>query len=125
MLTIPLASMCLIAQIGSAVHLVMVRHRICPEHGEVVDAVRQHGLTHGPEWTPSASLRSPAAPRGPHEHDHCLFALERREQLCAGGGPVFARIAAPVRAAPPPAALALAPRAIALYVVAPKSSPPA
>jgi hypothetical protein len=124
-LTIPLVLLCIGAQVGSATHFVLVRHRICPEHGELVDAARAHGTAAALDVTTRISAEAPSESWGPHGHDHCLFALDRRERECQAA--TAERAALPVQAAAvaPPGAVAVPPAGTALYFIAPKSSPPA
>lgn len=128
-LTLGLAVLCLAAQLAGTVHLALVTHVTCAEHGELVEA-GDAGL--GPaarsrQAAPSASgqrLAAAEAREGAHGHEHCLASALRRAAAPLeapghlGPAPAPAPLARP-RPAPAPAA------AIALLAVAPKASPPA
>ena len=125
-LTVPLAGVCLLAQLLSAGHLVIVRHEMCLEHGVAVDAgSHEHASTPSPANAPSPSraLVSREGLEAEHGHEHCLAAFERRDRTLLPPSAAVLLAAAPVRSAP---ALGVAVRApgVALLLLAPKSSPP-
>lgn len=121
-----IAGLCMVAQLLSLAHLVVVEHERCPEHGELI-----HGDGHeadslaAPVSIPAATRARvlPAHPDEPDaEHDHCLSATERRDLR-------LARVDAPAMM-PPAQSDAHPHRATtpavtrALYRSAPKTSPP-
>lgn len=81
----------LLAQLFSLVHMGVVRHERCAEHGELVEvspgaAAATSSLAHEEAWThggapgdegalPSVSSGAPAEHDGHDEHDHCQLAL--------------------------------------------------
>jgi len=121
------STLLLAAQLITLGHLLIVRHTICPEHGE---AIHSESLSHAQATSPSdesaaagAALGS-GAPPTEHAHDHCLARANPRER--------FALLRAPhVLADPPPptaillslSAVSMAP-AVAALLIAPKNSPP-
>jgi hypothetical protein len=118
------ALLALTAQLGSAVHLALVSHVACPDHGELVEVATPRSADRASDATRSAALALDSSPAAAHGHDHCAIATFRREQSAAPRGhaaalPVPRSIASLVHlpdASPPPA--------IALLSLAPKSSPP-
>jgi hypothetical protein len=114
-----LAALAVAGQLFGVVHLALVQHVTCAEHGELIEAGSASVQTAAPITGPSVSR---AAVEG-HGHDHCAIALLRRQQ---------ARV---TTARPGPLALALAPHAsvtiasfsniaIDILSLAPKNSPP-
>jgi hypothetical protein len=123
-----LAWLVLVTQVSSFAHLLVVRHAVCPEHGELIhphegdsasfaDAVVSSGVL------PRVVIR--ASDGATDDHVHCPVAMHRRETAVL---PPCASTVAPVRA-PEIEVLALntAPRppSVALFRLAPKNSPPA
>jgi hypothetical protein len=120
---------CLALQLSGTIHLALVQHAICAEHGEAMDVGDGHGHL--------ATAAKPAAARavggvyaGAGEnpasdaHHHCPLDEDRNTHALV----VYAALVGPqvaVPALPPPhAQLAkLAPRE--LQLLAPKTSPPA
>ena len=110
----------LVAQLIGLVHQSTAQHSVCPEHGELI-----HGRTVAGTWSgPEASAdRVPQAPSD--DHDVCELAAASHERseppdhaLSVATAPDTERAAAPLPT--------LAPRAsLALYLTAPKTSPPA
>jgi hypothetical protein len=125
--TTSVVAVCLLAaQASQVLHQLLVRHEICAEHGEVVEG---GGHADGP-----ASLAARAAPVQSgvravgdgelHAHDRCLAAL-------GDGDAVTRDVAALARDLVSGTRLLARPttpdgrRAIPLYRLAPKNSPPA
>lgn len=108
------------SQVAPLVHLALVRHATCPEHGELIELGA--GAVHGAPAPEGSVSRSPAAGED-HEHDHCLLACQPRQDAArvvalAGSLPATERSAPgvqPASAAP----------GVPLLRVAPKQSPPA
>lgn len=127
MTRIALALVCLAAQVGAGIHAVAVRHERCAEHGEVV-----HGDDHGHGAVAGAeprALRAPqlddgaAAASHDEDHDHCAVPLLRRQAEPGFCLPALIAPGAPPSVPAPVAAPVVATRA--LYLLAPKASPPA
>ena len=114
-------------QLALAMHAPETAHRVCEEHGELVDDAGAAHLGGEPAHTPAATEIASAQRDAPHAgHEHCPFGtlLQQTGSL--------ASLAPPVSAAPPHLVhlVAVAPRApsgtpIPLYRLAPKTSPPA
>jgi hypothetical protein len=112
--------------VGS-LHAAAVRHVACPEDGELVDAPPQAARQEAGRSTnspaPLAERDPPAAPVSGQDHQHCAVVaqahLRARQQSRSAVGtipPVFTPVSA-VSAMPRP-------RTAALYLLAPKASPP-
>ncbi len=109
----------LVAQLIGLVHLT-AEHSVCPEHGELI-----HGRTVAGEWSgPQSTVdREPRAPS--EDHDVCELSAASHERSAPPDHSLAVDTAPDVEhaVAPPPA---LVPRAsLALYLTAPKTSPPA
>lgn len=76
--------LCLLAQFSAALHLVLVEHAHCAQHGEWVHVDGEHGghAAHAVEAArsevPSQAVTGAADEQG-HDHDHCLVGSERRK----------------------------------------------
>src|SRR3954471_1831662 len=121
---------CMALQLGGTIHLAVVQHAICAEHGEAIDVGRAHRHVPAPaadgrERRLHAGLAGhDGAPADPSHH-HCALEEDRSTHaLAVHAALVGPRIASLTALAPPHAPLAvLAPRALRL--LAPKTSPPA
>ena len=119
------AGVCLLAQLGGFVHLVLVRHETCLEHASM-----GHGETAAPARAAArtAPLRARllGQPAAQHADDHCLLlALRKRDGL---DGPLALAGALPdPRSTPTLSALTAhqGPPPVPLLRLAPKASPPA
>ncbi len=123
------AGLCLLVQLVGMAHLVLVRHDVCPAHGEVMHGGDAHAAEIHAGDGESAGRRAvtvraarAAEVRGDAD-DHCQALTERRDVAppiapCAHIDGLVADIGPP----PPTAPSA---RARALYRLAPKISPPA
>jgi len=126
-----LIATCLALQLAGTLHLMVVEHELCFEHGEAVDVAGSAHHDHGgrvPAGTDrSASEISATSGRDGHgatSHDHCPQVEDR-----AGRALIVARA---FEGAPPPTLLAMvaAPSTPwtlsvdALRLLAPKTSPP-
>jgi hypothetical protein len=104
------STLLLAAQLLTLGHLLIVRHTICPEHGEAIHS--------------SARSETQALPPAEHAHDHCLAQANARERfalLPAADLTIGPLLLAPLR--PSLAAVALTP-AVSVLLLAPKNSPP-
>jgi hypothetical protein len=125
------AAVSLVAQLSSSIHLFLVPHVSCPEHGELIHESQHTGSSaaHTEERSSAGGAQFPAVQGvperdGAHDHDHCFAATDRRDGLCVAscawsvaGGP-------PSSATSPFRASTLGSPAIALLLLAPKNSPP-
>jgi hypothetical protein len=115
------------AQLLTLGHLLIVRHTVCPEHGEALHS-SAHSETQAlppthEDATSDAALDSGAAPAD-HAHDHCLAQANTRERFALlpalDSMPVPLLLAATL---PSLSAVGVAP-AMAVLLLAPKNSPP-
>jgi hypothetical protein len=121
------STLLLAAQFLTLGHLLIVRHTICPEHGE---AIHSNALNQAPAMRPTheGAAANPAlgggAPPAEHAHDHCLARANTRERFAllpapdSAPGPLLAATTLPLLAA-----VGAAP-AVAVLRLAPKNSPP-
>ena len=107
------------AELAPAGHALLVRHVVCAEHGEATHATApDDGAVAPPDDARSAVASTTASD---DEHEHCRMVVLR-------GRAAHSHSELAVRLAPPPALLDpsrdAAPPAIAVFRLAPKSSPP-
>jgi hypothetical protein len=112
--------------LSAVAHFALVRHAVCDEHGELVDVDAATSVHPASEASPASELSSQkSSSHSGRDHEHCGVLAHLRPHLSA---PVFAGIPARV-AAVPKVAIAICPssppRAIPVYWLAPKNSPPA
>jgi len=121
----------LLPMLSTYVHLLLVQHSTCPEHGEIIDQpagqptpadslsrVQRHASQAQPAWQSTESGDE-------HRHAHCAFVLSRR-QVFAACAALSAYLAPPIEHPAPPAHRDVRPVArIADFRLAPKQSPPA
>jgi hypothetical protein len=126
-----LAALVVMAFLGNSlagyIHKAVERHARCPEHGEIIHVRGELAQTPA-DTAAAASPGSHARPVAPdensHEHEHCYLCPSTRERLSTVSvasvvfdtGPTLARLAVPTQAEPARADI---------YIVAPKTSPPA
>ena len=122
-LTLLLGLFAAYSQVSSTLHWVLVQHVRCADHGEWVHVGEGHHAQeaeHATQTSPSGA----AADGETHGHDHCHFLVDPRTfavilpprvVLAQAGEWIGAGIAGPPDAG----------RQIALYELAPKTSPPA
>lgn len=115
------AAIALLGQLTTTLHMAVVEHATCPEHGETVHVVRRNA-DRGPSSMALGAAHVKAA-SDESAHEHCAVGLQQRHRLSVSP--------AQEDRAPQPSALrarAIAgltrPPAIALLVLAPKNSPP-
>ena len=121
-------ALCLLTQLGTATHLLFVRHAFCAAHGIAVDVDGQSadGHTHRSTTKAATDALGQAGDEAEHEaHDHCALAIHRWARATL----------ASASALPQPAPLVLVserePIRVAqssgahLLFLAPKTSPPA
>lgn len=122
-----LALVALVAQLSGSAHLLLVRHALCPEHGELIHptdeaepalrAVAQHAKT--------AFVRPEAETELGHGHGHCPIAAQRRERGALIAAWVHVHASAWSFASRVPAPNLVSSCAAAILRFAPKNSPPA
>ena len=121
------SSFLVLVQALTAFHLALVRHSICPEHGEPIHV--RSGIVAIPQEAPEPSsedvARRPSVPllaQGPHEH--CMLLIQRRDLLSEAASFTAATCHGPDG---PDAALDNQHplRRSELLMLAPKHSPPA
>jgi len=117
------AYVCLATHLAGMLHILVVRHATCPDHGEVVHgpapAVVEVALPPGP------SARNATREPAEESDEHCLMVATRRRDMAAlaPGHQVVAQAPATATLDAPATIAAAPPRA--LLRVAPKTSPPA
>jgi hypothetical protein len=117
----------LAAQLLTLGHLLIVRHTICPEHGEAIHSAspgETQALRPSHEGATNAPALDVGATPAEHAHDHCLAQANTRERLALL--PAADLMTGPLLLAPPLpslASIALTP-AVAVLLLAPKNSPP-
>jgi hypothetical protein len=116
---------CCVAQLSAFVHLALVRHAACPEHGEWVHVDGPPQLHAAHETKPTTDGPALDALDEAHGHDHCLIALSGRERTTLAATQQLPR--------PPSDRVVAAPRgppanrlhaSLAPLHFAPKNSPP-
>lgn len=127
LLALPLVLVCALAYLGSAAHFVLVQHRTCLEHGEMMhEGEVEQGEASGQVRASFADKRlaRAEAPASVHGSDaHCAQAFLRRVTPSPVG--VMLSLEAPVQSEPVLEAVseAVEPQVDCLHL-APKSSPP-
>lgn len=123
---VPLAWICLVAQLSGFAHFFVVQHAICPEHAEVIeihdDGLAQHHAAQNQSntYTTDATQHS-----GGHiPHDHCVLAALQHNQLSTQPSAATTLSQTGQRLPPVPSHTVFT-DGIPLYSLAPKNSPPA
>jgi hypothetical protein len=119
----------LAGQLSTLLHVLVVEHQRCPEHGELVHAPFRHSPPRAQAALALAGGGDRATVVAPTDaaaddstDDHCLSLVHRRDALVGGAAaqaPVLLQTAARATT-PPPAIAPLARR----WMLAPKTSPP-
>ncbi len=110
----------LVAQASGFIHFAFVQHVTCPEHGELVhraDAGR-------PGSGESAALYGASGSSG-DPHEHCVDSWIRRELATPGERGRAVQLPPPSGSAAKPGLAGPAGPRFALFLLAPKNSPPA
>lgn len=126
---VPFAYICFFAYLSGFAHFAFVRHGVCAEHGEVIHFDNSHSKAHAGDlrlWSSASEVAAVSQSAGSSSgagHDHCILAHERRNQA----KPSTAKVGlAPVSHLQPPARCAGCElKSLAVYELAPKTSPPA
>ena len=121
------STLLLAAQLLTLGHLLIVRHTICPEHGEAIHSGSPNETQALPltnEGATSDPSSGSGAPPAEHAHDHCLAQANTRERFALL--PAADSMPGPLLLAPPRPSLAAvaATPAVAVLRLAPKNSPP-
>jgi hypothetical protein len=122
-----ISTLLLAAQLLTLGHLLIVRHTICPEHGEAIHSAspsETQALRPSHEGATNAPALDVGATPAEHAHDHCLAQANTRERfalLPAADLTTGPLLLAPLR--PSLAAVVLTP-AVGVLLLAPKTSPP-
>jgi hypothetical protein len=118
----------LAAQLLSLVHMLVVRHSMCPEDGDVIhtaESIETLSARPSNEASSSDSPSAGAAPQAEHGHDHCLTCTSTSERFAlvppAQTSAAAIEIATPLAPSLVPGLIA----PVAVIVLAPKNSPPA
>jgi len=121
-LALSLALLCGGGPLASVVHLLLVRHVTCVEHGELIDADGKAPARRAAS-EPGLEVADGGAPA--HDHDHCVVLAHPPSsdtapsvEVAAADAPVATSLAAPAHALGHP-------HPVPLLHLAPKSSPPA
>jgi hypothetical protein len=127
LLALPLVLVCALAYMGSAAHFVLVQHRTCLEHGEMVhEGEVEQGEAPGQVRASFADKRltSGEAQASVHGSDaHCAHVFLRRAAPSPAG--VMLSLEAPIQSGPVLQADSVAVEPpVAWLHLAPKSSPP-
>jgi len=72
-----LALLCVLGELTSLGHMLLTRHVVCPEHGELIHAT-ELASTHVAAQPPTAEVTWTRAPNAGHAHDHCGLACTHR-----------------------------------------------
>jgi hypothetical protein len=114
------------AQAMALSHVALVAHRICAEHGEAIHASQSDEAIRPP--APDSSLSSVLPARGAvvgHDHEHCLCMAHGRERFVVPPRTSAGLLAIGIDQlwqGSPRSAPAIP---VALFLLAPKGSPPA
>lgn len=122
---IALASIAAFGQLFSVAHLLLVPHRVCAEHGELVHLDAGPTAIRHAEQDTASSYRSTGSADSGDTRDHCFVSAIRKETLVVRGAPgslLPLRMSYGVVASGHEIAL---PPAVAILQLAPKNSPPA
>jgi hypothetical protein len=111
----------------SALHFAFVAHTVCSAHGELVHG-DAHGTAHAstPADAEEASWRDASGDEHglAHDHDHCLVGVASPAGASVGASPSVLAIVQPEPETRDPFATVV-PGYERLYLLAPKTSPPA
>lgn len=120
----------LLPMLSPYVHLLLVQHVTCPEHGELIDRpasdlAQEAASRLVPVGTPSHPAWHALDSDDPHRHSHCAFVLNRRPFVPTPTA-IGAAVVPMVEHLPGFVRLDVRPVSeIAVFRLAPKQSPPA
>jgi hypothetical protein len=118
----------LAAQLLSLVHMLMVRHSMCPEDGDIIHIERPHAILAARPCDEVFWSRLPvagSAPQAEQGHDHCLTCTSASERFALVPPAQKSAIAVKLVTPLAPIWVANLGAPIAVIVLAPKNSPPA
>jgi hypothetical protein len=115
--------LCLLAQVSDVLHLLLVEHVVCAQHGELIhEGEHAHAEATGQPTDATAFVPSDLEDHG---HEHCALWSDRREELTLGAPSIGVALPRAMPSLTPPATTRLdAVLAIPLLFLAPKNSPP-
>jgi len=123
-----ISTLLLAAQLATLGHLLIVRHTICPEHGETIHSglpSQAQALPAPPQRaTSDAGLTAHGRPPAEDAHDHCLTGANTRERFAWLPTADLLPGALPSAKPLPSLATVALPPAVAVLLLAPKNSPP-
>jgi hypothetical protein len=127
-LALGLALFALVGQLSSSAHLLLVRHAVCPEHGELIHAASGEPRRSEHAKAPDGKLALVQASADGDEfadaHGHCPIATHRRERGVPSAAAARIEAADSVRALYIPTQQQAFAFGGALLLLAPKNSPP-
>ncbi|MDD9944655.1 MAG: hypothetical protein OXU20_26655 [Myxococcales bacterium] len=118
---------CVVVQFSTALHMLLVEHVSCAEHGGWVHADEEHAAGHEgahDEVVPDSPALAASDAAGEHRHEHCLLCPERRKLALPAPVPDLHLPAGHDREATLVGQAASTPPA-SIHAYAPKTSPPA
>jgi hypothetical protein len=119
-----LVASCMALQLAGTLHLAIVQHAYCAEHGEAVDVDRHAVAGHAEPAVAGVELGRQDAPQS-DEHHHCSLDEDRSTHaLVVHAALVGARDPSPEVVPPPHAPYARVTSRVT-QLLAPKTSPPA
>ena len=114
----------LFLQGSSGGHMLLVEHRQCAEHGELVHGSEAHAHgTHSPAGAEESATVAAHDAGADDSHEHCLLSVDRRATAATSASSVVIDLRTPDAAPAPRTVHALA--GPPLHRIAPKNSPPA
>ncbi|HKP62682.1 MAG TPA: hypothetical protein VJV78_38365 [Polyangiales bacterium] len=123
-LVVGLVASAVALQLAGTVHLAVVQHAYCAEHGEAVDVARHAAQDRSEQAAEGVERGQPEAPDS-DSHHHCRLDEDRSAQaVLVHAALVGPRAPSPDVVAPPHAPYARATARIT-QLLAPKTSPPA
>jgi hypothetical protein len=120
---VALGSLCLVAQLSDAAHMLLVEHVRCAEHGELTHAPESHARLQGETHRAGGPIVTPGAALADDEHDHCLICSDRRKLALVLPAVPVVHAPGAGQAVARPGYVAWIP-AQRTYSFAPKTSPP-
>lgn len=122
------ATFCLLGQLSTLAHNILVRHATCAEHGELVHQSTAPGATKAISAARrDVAVRASAADDQAegHGHEHCLVLAHGRGHVGLDGASAPATVEPPEYQAVAPVAAPARAASHTVYRLAPKTSPPA
>jgi hypothetical protein len=122
-----LAVLCVTVHLSSFAHLLVVRHVTCLEHGEIIHGVEAQAKTPTRRRAEigHSSLEVPVTASAAHRHEQCLVWAHRRERANLERASFSLPVETPPRIALDFDSVDPRPSSAAIFLLAPKNSPPA